>query len=141
MKINPIVYVVMAVVILAGLFFVFKPKKQPETASQPQTITQLIQSPSPTPESTVKTFELVISGKKIVSGQEILKANQGDEVTIKITADEPEEFHVHAYDKSVELEKDTQAELSFVANLTGRFAFELEKSKIELGALEIVPKQ
>lgn len=141
MKINPIVYVVLAVVILAGLFFVFKLKSQQETSNQSQTVNQPIQTPSSIPETNVKTFELVISKKKIVSGQESLKVNQGDEVTIKITSDEPEEFHVHAYDKSVDLEKDTQAELTFVANLTGRFPFELEESKTELGALEVVPKQ
>lgn len=140
MKINQIIYVILSIVVLAGLFFVFKPEKQQETSSQPEA-TQSIQSESPAPESNVKTFELVIAGKKIVTGLETLKVTQGDEVTIKITADENEEFHVHAYDNSVELEKDKQAELSFVANLAGRFSFELEKSKTELGALEVVPKQ
>jgi len=66
--------------------------------------------------------------------------NQGDEITIKITSDEAEEFHVHAYDNSVELEPNKQATLTFTTNLSGRFPFELEKSKTEIGALEVQPK-
>src|SRR3990167_8970757 len=112
MKINPIVYLVLAVVMLAGLFFVFKPKNQQETTNQPSTIGQPIQSSSPTPESTVKTFELVISSQKLVSGPETIKVTEGDEIVIKITSDDPKEFHLHGYDKSVDLEKDVPAELS-----------------------------
>lgn len=140
MKINPIIYVVLSVAVLAGLFFIFKPKKQTEnTPSQTQT-SNPIQSLSPTPESTFKTFELVISDKKLVSGPETIKVTEGDEIVIKITSDEPEEFHLHGYDKFVDLEKDVPTELSFTANLTGRFIYELEQSKTDLGALEVSPK-
>src|SRR3989338_221346 len=86
------------------------------------------------------TFNLVIKEKKVISGQTTIKINQGDEVTIKITSDEAEEFHVHAYDNSVELEPNKQATLTFTANLSGRFPFELENSKTEIGALEVQPK-
>lgn len=86
------------------------------------------------------TFELVIKGKKLVSGPDPIKVNQGDEVTIRITSDEAEEFHVHAYDNSVELEPGKQATLAFTAKLSGRFPFELENSKTEIGALEVQPK-
>lgn len=86
------------------------------------------------------TFEIVIQNKKIVSGQTTIKVNQGDDITIKISADEAEEFHVHAYDESVELEGGKLATLTFNAKLSGRFPFELEKSKTELGVLEVQPK-
>lgn len=86
------------------------------------------------------SFKLVIKDKKIVSGPTIIKVNQGTEVTIKITSDVAEEFHVHAYDNSVELEPNKQATLTFTANLTGRFPFELENSQTEIGALEVQPK-
>lgn len=86
------------------------------------------------------TFEIVIQNKKIVSGPATIKINQGDGITIKIISDEAEEFHVHAYDNSVELEPNKQATLTFNAKLSGRFPFELEKSKTELGTLEVQPK-
>lgn len=141
MKINPLVYAALAVVVLVGLFFVFKPKKQAENIqNQTQTSISAIQSPTSTPESTAKSFELVISAKKLVSGAETIKVTEGDEIVIKVTSDEPEEFHVHGYDKFVDLEKNVPAELKFTANLTGRFIFELEESKTDLGAIEVSPK-
>lgn len=91
-------------------------------------------------DSAQRTYELVIKGKKIVSGPETIQVVQGDEVTIKITSDEAEEFHVHGYDKSVELQPNQQATLTFRANISGRFDFELEQSKMDLGALEVQPK-
>ena len=90
--------------------------------------------------TTPNIYELVIQGKKLVSGPATIKVTQGDEVTIKITSDESEEFHVHAYDNSVELEPNKEATLTFTAKLSGRFPFELENSKTEIGALEVQPK-
>lgn len=140
MKINPIFYIVLGVLILGGLFFLFKPKQEVQVSQTSPTTTQQVVTPSPTPESKVKIFELVIKGKKLVSGLETITVTQDDEVVIKITADEPEEFHLHGYDKSVDLEKDKQAQLNFTANLTGRFVYELEQSKTDIGALEVQPK-
>ena len=91
-------------------------------------------------QTSANAYELVIQSKKLISGPETIKVNQDDEVTIKITSDETEEFHVHAYDNSVELEPGKQATLTFTASLSGRFPFELENSKTEIGALEVQPK-
>lgn len=88
-----------------------------------------------------KTFDLTVTGKKIVSGPQILAANQGDTVTINITdTDEGEELHLHGYDKMVEFKKGEKATITFVASASGRFPFELEQSKTDLGALEVQPK-
>lgn len=140
MKINPVVYIVIGIVVLVGLFFLFKPNSQAPVPQDNSNTTQQVSSPSAQPESNVKTFELVVENKKLVSGPETIKVTQGDQVEIKITADEAEELHVHGYDESVELEPNKQATLSFVANTSGRFDFELEKSKTDLGALEVQPK-
>src|SRR6185369_15317419 len=116
-----IIFVVIAVVILGGLFFVLKPGKQ-ATDNGP------------------KVFEIVVQDKKVVSGPDSLKVNEGDQVVIKITVNEAEELHLHGYDRSIDLEPNVQGELSFTANLSGRFVYELENSKTELGALEVQPK-
>ena len=84
-------------------------------------------------------FELQIREKKIVTGTGVLKARVGDTVTITIVSDEADEFHVHGYDRSVDLVPGVPAALSFVADASGRFEFELEKSKTDLGALEVQP--
>lgn len=91
------------------------------------------------PEPAEKSFSLVVEGKKIVSGETTMRVAQGDRVTFTITADEKEEFHVHGYDASVDLEPGIPATLTLVANDTGRFLIELEESKAEIGALEVIP--
>ena len=127
MKINPIVYIGVAIILLGVLFAIFKYKGQTQTTSIPNS--QLVESTnSSAPQSNVKTFEIVIKGKKLVSGPETIKVTENDNVVIKITSDENEELHLHGYDKSVDLQKDVAAELSFGANLAGRFVYELEKS-------------
>jgi|SRR3989344_6160687 len=137
MKLNAFFYLVATIIILAGLFFVFKSKLSPTTQTQ---ITTQETASGTSSESTPTVFELTIQNKKIISGLDTISTKEGEDVTIRITSDEPEEFHLHGYDQFVDLEKDTLAELSFKANLTGKFPFELEKSSTELGSLEVLPK-
>lgn len=141
MKINPIVWIVAAIIVLGGLFMVFLPKRQ-TVNNMNVALDQQVASPSAdsTTQLNAGNFELVIKDKRLVSGPETLKVTEGDTVTIKIISDEDEEFHIHGYDNSVDLEKDRQAEVTFTANLTGRFVYELENSKVDIGALEVSPK-
>ncbi len=139
---NNLIYLFVGVIVLIGLFYILKPKtaQTPSETSTPTTSsTQPIASSSAQPSAS-KSFDLVVKNKKLVSGPETLKVTEGDQVTINITNDEVEELHLHGYDKSVDLEANKPAKLEFTANLTGRFPYELEKSKTEIGALEVQPK-
>lgn len=131
MKTNNIIILVVGILLLVGLFVLSKPKQQNINPQEPQTSVTL------PPQK--KIFELTIKNKKLVSGPETVKVNEGDHVGLKITSDIPEELHLHGYDISVDLEKDVPAELSFVASISGRFVYELEKSKTDLGAVEVQP--
>ena len=133
MNTKSIVFLIIAIVLFAGLFFLFKPKSssQVNTADTNELATTTLTS---------KTLDIIVKDKKIVSGGDNLKVTEGDSVVMKFTLDQKEEIHLHGYDKSVELEKDTTGEISFIANLTGRFPFELEGSGTELGSLEVSPK-
>ncbi|OGE09910.1 hypothetical protein A3A60_04940 [Candidatus Curtissbacteria bacterium RIFCSPLOWO2_01_FULL_42_26] len=114
-----------------------KPKQLTDNSIPKNTITQqATELPLPSP----KTFELVVEGKKLVSGPQTINVTEGDNITIKITSDQEEELHIHGYDNSVDLQKDIPAQLSFTANITGRFIYELEKSETEIGVLEVLPK-
>ncbi len=140
MKKNNLIYAGIAIVILIGLFYILRPK-----GSNPSSTTQMesnssAQATSSAKASKVRIFDLVVKNKKLISGLETLMVTEGDQVTINITADEDEELHLHGYDKSVDLTSNTPAKLEFSANLTGRFPYELEKSKTEIGALEVQPK-
>lgn len=100
----------------------------------------LMGSPALQSGPATKEFTWDVKAKKLVAGDETMKVNKDDTVVIKITSDEAEELHVHGYDRSVELEPNKQATLTFVANASGRFPIELEESKTDLGALEVQPK-
>lgn len=121
-----VLFIVFALVLLAGLFFVLKPKEEFVTSIQNQ-------------KSEERVFEIVIKSRKLISGSNVLQVKEGDSVNMKITIDENEELHLHGYDKSIDLVKDVQSSLSFTASLTGSFHFELEKSGIEVGTLEVLP--
>ena len=135
-----VIYVVVGLLLLAGLFVLVRPKTPPVQSGQGNTTTNNSDVPTPPPVSTKKTFELVIQNKKLVSGPETIQVNEGDDVVVKITSDIDEELHLHGYDISTELVKGEPATLSFKANLTGRFVYELEKSSVEIGVLEVLPK-
>ncbi len=117
---NRLLLIIGTVVLLIGLFLIFRPENQEQSSNQ-------------------KVFNLEIEDRKIVSGPTTLQVSANNSVTIKIKSDENEEFHLHGYDRSVDLNPDTESELNFTADLTGRFMFELENSKTELGALEVQP--
>jgi hypothetical protein len=125
---NTHIGIVLAVLVV-GLFVVFKftPAAQFFPTSRPV-------------PSENKTFTLIVQNRKLVSGPEILSANQGDSVTIHITVDEDEELHLHGYNLHVDLKKGIPGSLSFVASSSGRFPYELEHSSTEIGALEVQPR-
>ncbi|HEX9503778.1 MAG TPA: hypothetical protein VF974_05680 [Patescibacteria group bacterium] len=125
-------YVIVGLALIAGLFALLRPKQQDKQS--PNVI------PPPASEQVVQSFNLVIKGKKLISGPKTIVLKEGDKVKITITADEAEEWHLHGYDKMVVLEKDKPAQIAFTANLTGRFIYELERSSTEIGTIEVRPK-
>lgn len=88
---------------------------------------------------TTAEFVLATEDGKLVSGPSELKVTEGDSVTITITSDEEEEFHLHGYDRAIDLVPGEPASLTFVANMSGAYPFELEHRKAELGTLIVAP--
>jgi len=86
------------------------------------------------------TLDIVVKGGRRISDQAILKVKKGEDVTLRITSDVADEFHLHGYNLHVVLLPDKMATLKFTAKLTGRFPFEFHKSGLELGALEVFPQ-
>ena len=90
-------------------------------------------------DPSLKEFVLKLEGRRLVSGPSVLSVREGDTVIVKITSDEAEELHLHGYDESVGLVPNTETSITFLANASGRFPFELEVSKTEVGSLEVQP--
>jgi hypothetical protein len=87
---------------------------------------------------TTRSFALAIS-HKVLAGPHIFTVSEGDTVIFNITTDEREDFHLHGYDRLIGITPGTATSLTVVASMSGRFTFELEQSKTELGELEVYP--
>lgn len=89
--------------------------------------------------SQTQVFEIEIEDQTMVAGEEMPQVRKGDTVVFHITADAAEEFHLHGYDRSVDIGPDETATLTLLADTAGRFPAELELAKIELLVLEVLP--
>jgi hypothetical protein len=97
------------------------------------------EQPMPEPSPRQEVFEINIRNGKAVSGSTLLKAHEGDEITLKIVSDRSDEVHLHGYDLHADLVPGETATLAFMATRTGRFGMEMHRSHTELGALEVYP--
>jgi len=60
----------------------------------------------------------------VPKSQQLIKAKKDDVILIKVTSDEPGEFHLHAYQLDLKLTPKEAQTLKFKAHATGRFQFE-----------------
>lgn len=134
-----ILFIVIGVVLLGGIFLVVRSE---QNTSSPISSSNQIQRTTPTIEKTHpqnSSFTLRIANKKLIASPSTITVQKNQMVIIHIKSDEEDELHLHGYDKSVELSKDDLATLAFKADTAGRFPFELENAKAELGVLEVQP--
>jgi len=61
-------------------------------------------------------------------------------VTLRWTSDIPVEVHLHGYDLEEEVSPGEETDLSFEADLTGRFEIEEHETETELGTLLVQPR-
>jgi hypothetical protein len=118
--------------VLVGLFFLLRPNSPaPEPSSGTSTS-------EPTEGSREKTFDLTIKGDTMSPNE--ISVSEGDRVRLRITSDEPLEFHLHGYDLAKDVGVGEPAELPFDATITGRFEMENEQTHEELGTLLVQPR-
>ena len=108
-----------------------------------------------TSEPKQMVFTLSIQHKELQESS-TLSVKQNDDVVLNIKSDEKALFHLHGYDLEAHLEPNTASTLSFKANATGKFDFEMhidehagkhshdheeeDSNKIHLGSLEVHPR-
>jgi FtsP/CotA-like multicopper oxidase with cupredoxin domain len=112
--------VLLVLVALGVLYFALRPGPDGSGGSAEQTIDLAIENGAMTPDE--------------------IEVREGDLVTLRITADEPLEVHVHGYDLEGEVSPGEPATLSFEADLTGRFDIEDHESETVLGVLLVQPR-
>jgi plastocyanin len=101
-------------------------------------------------------LDIVVSIDDGLMSPETIEVKQGDMVTLKITADEGGEFHLHTYNIEMDIEAGSETDFFFVAEAAGRFKItyhpqeegagegehdeEDEAGEIEVGFLEVQPR-
>jgi hypothetical protein len=123
MKTKLWIFLTTAATILAGLFLLLRPTP----ASRPA-LEQAV------------AYDLRVEDGRLVAGPEVIQVLQGQEVILNLTSDRMDLFHLHGYDLRAVLPAGVPRTLSFKAERSGRFDFELHRAQAELGALEVLPR-
>ena len=109
-----------AVLVLGGLFVALRPDP-PATGPEERTVEVELQDDAMDPSE--------------------ITVGEGDQVTLRFTADRPRELHLHGYDREVEVEPSEAATLTLEATRTGRFEVEDHDTGAELGAMVVEPRR
>jgi hypothetical protein len=85
-----------------------------------------------------------IQGGQVVGGPADIKVTKGDDVTIVVSADAPDDIHLHGYDIEKPVEPGKPATFKFTADIEGIFEIESHKAEDEgrdplLGKLTVEP--
>ena len=113
------VLALISVVILGGLFLILRPDSKETSPGK-------------------RTFDVEIRDGNV--NPELISVHEGDQVTMNVTADHPVEMHIHGYDLEEEVEPGEATEITFRADLTGRFPIEGHDTEAELGFLVVQPR-
>lgn len=85
-----------------------------------------------------RLIQVAVTGDSMSPGR--MQANEGDTLTVSISADRYEEIHLHGYDKHFFPRPNQPATLTFPADKTGTFVIEIEASSTPLGVLDVKPR-
>lgn len=106
------------------------------TATTPTGATTAASAPEPEPE----TFTVRVRGGQPVGGVQTISAQRGDDIRIRVTADAPEEVHLHGYDVERPVGPGQPAIFEIDdANLEGIFEIELHGSAVQIANLRVAP--
>ena len=82
-------------------------------------------------------IEVQIAGGQVTGDTGRVPVVLGEQVTLSVTSDVPEEVHVHGYDLEAALTPGTPAELTFDATIAGVFEVELHEAGTVLLTLQV----
>ena len=82
-------------------------------------------------EPQTRIFDLDIAGGSLDGEHRTLIVDHNDEVVLRITSDQQGSFHLHGYDLEASLTPGETAALTFTANATGKFDFEMHTASAD----------
>ena len=84
-----------------------------------------------------RTFDIAFADGAASGDTGRLKVKVGETVSVRVTSTQPDELHLHGYDKSVPVGGGAPAHLVFMADIPGVFSLELELAGFELAKLQV----
>jgi FtsP/CotA-like multicopper oxidase with cupredoxin domain len=75
-----------------------------------------------------------------VGGAKTLEYRRGDRIRLRVTADAPDEVHVHGFDVEKAVGPKAPATFNIAADIEGRFEVELHGSGAQIATLEVSPR-
>jgi FtsP/CotA-like multicopper oxidase with cupredoxin domain len=114
-----------------------------QTSGQGQSQTGTEQ-PTETAPAKPAVHRIQIRDGKVVGGTAAIKVTKGDKVTIVMSANAPDDVHLHGYDIEKPVEPGKPATFRFTADIEGIFEIESHKAEDEgrdplLGKLTVEP--
>jgi hypothetical protein len=95
-----------------------------EASTDSGTGTETETATEPPPPQKPEVTRIRIRGGEVVGGPGEIKAKNGDTVVIVVSADAPDEIHLHGYDIEKKAAPGQPARFGFKANLEGEFEIE-----------------
>lgn len=92
---------------------------------------------APTAVAGPERIQVVIADREVTPVPSVHTVHLGREVLLTVTGDQPDEVHVHGYDKEVEIAAGKPGTIDFTANLPGIFEVETHKSGLQLLQIEV----
>jgi hypothetical protein len=120
------IIIVLVLIGLVGLFFALRPG--PTTSGDAV----------PADEYQERAYDVAIEDGAMSPAE--ISVEEGDQVTLRLTSDRPMEVHLHGYDLEEEVLPGEETDLSFEAEITGRFEIEDHDTETALGALLVQPR-
>jgi heme/copper-type cytochrome/quinol oxidase subunit 2 len=81
-------------------------------------------------------FDIVVLKERPETGR-VIRVRRGDDVTLHITTDAADEFHLDGYDLDAKISPERSASLKFKASSAGRFEYGLRQTGQKLGVIEV----
>jgi hypothetical protein len=148
MRDRRLLYVLLAIAALVGLFIVFRPGDDDGTAAGSTTATTEpapTQTETTTPATTATTpteTRPEVTRWRIDSRDDTLdrlSVPQDTRMRLVVIADVTDHVHLHGYDLMADVAPGSPAVLNFTADAPGRFEIELEDSSRQIAQLTVQP--
>ncbi|GAA4603593.1 hypothetical protein GCM10023195_11980 [Actinoallomurus liliacearum] len=94
-------------------------------------------APAPRAAAPAVKVAVTVTGGKVRTASPRVTVRRGRTVEIDVTSDAADEFHLHGYDRELELKPGVPGVLRFVADQPGVFEAELHKSGARAFELQV----